>query len=410
MMSQALLQLGHAVVSTDFVRWFCGYQFDSGKVPCCVDARGADPVPENDSPGELIHAIAEVYRFTGDAELLRELWPHVTASVRYLDALRSQERVKAAPAGERAPLYGLLPASISHEGYASKPMHSYWDDFWALRGYKDAAELAQTLGDASGARALAQSRDQFHRDLERSIRASLARHRIEYVPGAADLGDFDPTSTTIALDPVWDSPSLPPAALNATFERYWNEFVARRDGRRNWDDYTPYEWRAVGSFIRLGWSARALELLGFFMADRRPLAWNQWAEVVGRDPRKPRFIGDMPHAWVASDFIRSALDLFAYEDEPDRTLVLAAGVPSNWLDGDGVHIGGLRTRHGTLSYTLLRRGRQIQLNIDPSIRLPPGGLVLPMPDSGVTGPALVNGHRVAWVGKTLRIRSWPSGR
>jgi hypothetical protein len=28
------------------------YQFDNGKVPCCVDDRGSDPVPENDSHGE----------------------------------------------------------------------------------------------------------------------------------------------------------------------------------------------------------------------------------------------------------------------------------------------------------------------------------------------------------------------
>jgi hypothetical protein len=141
------------------------------------------------------------------------------------------------------------------------------------------------------------------------------------------------------------------------------------------------------------------------MADRRPQAWNQWAEVVGRDPRKPRFIGDMPHAWVASDYIRSALDLFAYEDDPNRALVLAAGVPSSWLDGEGVRIQGLRTRHGMLTYTLKRHAGRIELDVDPSITIPPGGLVLPMPDSGASGPALVNGKPVAWDGPMLRVRS-----
>jgi hypothetical protein len=67
----------------------------------------------------------------------------------------------------------------------------------------------------------------------------------------------------------------------------------------------------VGSFVRLGWRDRAQDLTRWFMADRRPAAWNQWAEVVGRDARQPRFVGDMPHGWVASDFIRAALDLFA---------------------------------------------------------------------------------------------------
>jgi len=31
------------------------------------------------------------------------------------------------------------------EGYSAKPMHSYWDDFFALRGFKDAAFIAKEL-------------------------------------------------------------------------------------------------------------------------------------------------------------------------------------------------------------------------------------------------------------------------
>jgi hypothetical protein len=33
------------------LRWYAPHQFDNGKVPCCVDDRGADPVPEHDSGG-----------------------------------------------------------------------------------------------------------------------------------------------------------------------------------------------------------------------------------------------------------------------------------------------------------------------------------------------------------------------
>ena len=40
--------------AADYLRWYAPHQFANGKVPCCIDARGADPVPENDSPGELI--------------------------------------------------------------------------------------------------------------------------------------------------------------------------------------------------------------------------------------------------------------------------------------------------------------------------------------------------------------------
>ena len=88
-------------------------------------------------------------------------------------------------------------------------------------------------------------------------------------------------------------------------------------------------------FVRLGWRERAHELLDFFFKDQRPRGWNQWAEVVGREPRQPRFIGDMPHAWIASDYIRSVLDMFAYERQSDRSLVLAAGIEDAWFEGPG---------------------------------------------------------------------------
>ena len=70
---------------------------------------------------------------------------------------------------------------------------------------------------------------------------------------------------------------LTPDLLRNTFERYWREFTARRDGLRAWDAYTPYELRTVGTFVRLGRRERALEALDFFFADQQPPQWNQWA-------------------------------------------------------------------------------------------------------------------------------------
>ncbi len=58
--SAALLRLGHDSVARDFLTWFAPFQFDDGKVPCCVDRRGADPVPENDSHGELLYLAGRV--------------------------------------------------------------------------------------------------------------------------------------------------------------------------------------------------------------------------------------------------------------------------------------------------------------------------------------------------------------
>jgi hypothetical protein len=238
---------------------------------------------------------------------------------------------------------------------------------------------------------IAASRDAFRRDLYASIGAMGRVHGIDFIPGAADRGDFDATSTTIALTPVGEGARLPRAALEATFERYWRDFVERREGRSAWDAYTPYEIRNVGAFVRLGWRERAWELLDYFLDDRRPAAWNGWAEVVGRDAREPRFIGDMPHAWISSDYIRSALELFAYRREADEALVLAAGIPAAWLD-EGISVRGLRTSFGVLSYTLKREGERLVLDVAGDA--PPGGFVLPWPFEDPPGRATFNGRRI----------------
>jgi hypothetical protein len=230
-------------------------------------------------------------------------------------------------------------------------------------------------------------------------------HRIDYLPGAAELGDFDATSTTIALSPVGEGQMLPPTELNATFERYWRQFTARRSDS-NWDAYTPYEWRNLGAFIRLRWRERGVELIDFFMNDRRPAAWNQWAEVVGREVRKPRFVGDMPHGWVASDYGRSILDMFAYERPADEALVLMAGVPTSWTKKEGFSVRNLRTPYGPLTYSMRIEDGQRVIDIE-DMRMPVGGLVVAWPDEQPPEHQSVQRGFGRWLGNELRINKLP---
>lgn len=392
--STALLRFGHADVVREFLRWFAGYQYSDGKVPCCVDQRGADPVPEHDSHGEFIYLAAEYYRHTGDRAVLEELWPHIARAAGYLDSLRRTLRTAEYSQGNPREFFGLLPPSISHEGYSAKPMHSYWDDFFALRGFKDAAAAARVLGKTGEAGRWTATGEEFARDLYASIQAAMERHHIDFIPGAADLGDFDATSTTIAVSPGGELARLPRAALERTFERYWSGVQERRAPGAHWEAYTPYELRTVGTLLRLGHKDRALQLLEGFLRDQTPPAWNQWPEVVWRDPHAPKFIGDLPHTWVGSDFLRSAADLFAYEREEDSTLVIGAGIADAWLAGAGVAVHDLSTWWGKLSYRAIRAAQGRVVTIERGIRVPPGGLLVYPPGDGAAGAALLDGSPV----------------
>jgi hypothetical protein len=376
--SSVLLRFGFRKEVADYIRWFAPFQFADGKVPCCVDDRGADPVAENDSHGEFIYLVASYARLTGDLTVPRDVWPNVLAAAKYIDSLRRQRMTEKYRGTQ---FYGLLPESISHEGYSAKPMHSYWDDFFALRGLKDVVWLAEKLGHATEAKQLAAIRDEFDRDLHASIRKSIAVHNINYIPGAADIGDFDPTSTTIALEPGLDQSSLPKDALEGEYTRYWNESEARMTGAVPWTLYTPYEVRNVGVMVRLGWRERAFRLLNWFMQDRRPLGWLSWGEVVAREYRDPKYLGDIPHTWVGSDYVRSFLNLLFYERE-DGALVIGAGVPPEWIDR-GIHVRGVHTMWGPLTLDITKDGARASVS-----DVPPGGIVFKLPgkaEKKVTG-------------------------
>jgi hypothetical protein len=393
--SAALLRLGHADEVRRFAEWYAPHQRASGYVPCCVSLRGADPVPEHDSHGQLVYLIAEYQRMTGDTAWLRMMWPHVERAVAFIDTLRHERMTPEYQAPEKRAYFGLVPQSISHEGYSAKPMHSYWDDFFVLKGLDDAVYVADVLGRTADRARFAAIRDGFRTDLRASIDAAMAMHGIDFIPGSVELGDFDATSTTVGVNPLDGLGWLPRQALENTFERYYRDNIrARLDGAA-WDGYTPYEWRTVGTFVRLGWKARAHEAIGLFFGHQRPRAWNHWAEVVFRDEKSPRFIGDMPHTWVGSDFIRSILDLFAYERTQDGALVVGAGVPEAWVrEGDGLEMAGLRTHYGTLDLRMRATGSTVRVRVAGDVRAP-GGIVIRTPLDRPIRRATVNGRRVS---------------
>jgi hypothetical protein len=78
-----------------------------------------------------------------------------------------------------------------------------------------------------------------------------------------------------------------------------------------------------------------------------------------------------------SDQIRSVLDLFAYEDEGESSLVLAAGVPMAWLGGRGLSIRDLRTPYGRLSWSARAvAGGAIDIRVSGLRSFPRGGVTL----------------------------------
>jgi len=395
--SVAMLRMGVTEPVKKFLDWYAARVRKDGLVPPILDNNGAVNTGfgsniEYDSQGEFIYAIMEYYALTKDRAFLEKHFDEIKRAMEFMVVLRDRTLVPDYMAGEaaRERFTGILPASISHEGY-SPPMHSYWDDFWALKGWKDGKAAAEILGSNDVARWADDQYKIFKESMRKSLAATIAYKGINFIPGCAEKGDMDATSTAIGISPCQELDVMPRAALDQTYEMFYNDLKRRLEP--GWGGtYTPYELRSVTAFEALGHKDRAVELLDFIMADRRPLGWNHLAEVVMGDERKGGYIGDMPHTWVGSGLVNAVREMIA--DEQNGRLVLLAGAPERWFrNGDGIRIGNMPTHFGKLDMTAKLNDKVLTVTISGTIDAPKG-LDLRWPIPGKPSSVMVDGK--AW--------------
>lgn len=392
-MGAALLRIGNQRALPEFIRWFAPFQRKDGFVPCCVDRTGPDWLVEHDSHGQLIYGVMESFRFTHDRKFLQSMWPYVRRAARFIEKLRATRLTPEYSKPDKLARRGLLPESASHEGYLAHPVHSYWDDAWGLRGLLDAADIARELGHKKDADNFAQLAEEFRKTFSTSVRRVIADKKLNYVPGSVEWADFDPTATSNAVTLLQDTGILPAEKLDEMFAHFVHDFRRKHfTGEMTWNNYTAYEIRIVGALVQLGKRAEALELLKFFLSDCRPRQWNQWPEISWKNPRSPGHLGDVPHTWIAAEYMLAFASLFAYERQTDDALIIGAGLDEKWLTTrGGVSVRGLPTWHGTLDLTMKReRSGNLLVELGGNLRLPRSGFVLRPPTTRAIAAMTVN--------------------
>jgi hypothetical protein len=118
----------------------------------------------------------------------------------------------------------------------------------------------------------------------------------------------------------------------------------------------------------------------------------------------------MPHSWVGAGYVEAVRDLFAYERDADGALVLAAGIPAQWLAGDDtVGVRRLPTHYGILTYAVHREGpTALRMRISGDLGIPPGGFVVQLPLPGPLASVMVNDHPAPFAGAEVRIEEFPA--
>jgi hypothetical protein len=370
--SSILLRVGQAKVARDYLKWYSDHAVhDNGLVSPILNDDGSVNTGfgsdiEYDSQGEFIALVADVARYDGGPDGVRDYQAVVKRAMKFMQELRERTMVPGYMADQPAPerFHGIIAPSISHEGY-SKPTHSYWDDYWALKGWHDGAWLAEQWGDAETAKWAREQYAALRESVAASIRATMKWKGSDTIPADADVGGSDPTSVSIGLDPAGQQDLMPADALKLTFDRYLAE-VRLRDKPDALYAYTPYEMRNVLTYVRLNQPREAEELLQSLVRHRRPLEWQVLAEVIHSRERYNGYLGDMPHTWIGAEYARTIFGMLAQEDL-DR-LTLLAGAPPSWVAGKGLSVSKLPTAFGPLTMTADQNDKRLRVALGAGLR------------------------------------------
>ncbi|MBN1269420.1 MAG: discoidin domain-containing protein, partial [Kiritimatiellae bacterium] len=272
--AEALLKMGLTTEIREFIEWMGSYQFETGEVAPIIDNKHQDPLWEEkqglqefDSQGEFVHIVLQYYLFTRDRAFLEQMYPKVVKALEFLVVLREKSitpEYRDDP--KKRIFYNILPASRSHEGYWLA--HSYWDDFWALAGWKDGKAIAEILGHADQAGWMEQEYQKLKHGVYDTIALVMKQNKIDFIPGCAELGDLDPTSTAAAIVYCDELENMPQPQLKNTFDRFFRELSGRFEPGAEFV-FTPYEMRTVLAYLFMGQKERALKLLHFMVSCRR---------------------------------------------------------------------------------------------------------------------------------------------
>jgi hypothetical protein len=312
--TKALLRCGFTNEVREFITWYSRFIFDNGRIPAIIihnQDNQINPVKEYDSQGQFVTLLYNYFAATGDRPLLLQQYTNIIRALTFLQHLRESEcRTEYLQHPDQQRYYGILPKSVSHEGYYPEPgNHSYWDNFWALLGWTNGIRLATALSRTNDMPWMQHQYALLADALTASISNTMDHFNINHLPGCAELGDFDPSSSAAAIVFGTPLPQLSGILLTNTFNRYWYD-LSKRFAPDWTGSFSPYELRNVTAFLQLGWTNRAQRLFDYLLTLQQPHGWHQWPEALYLPPDTPGYIGDMPHTWIAGEFINTSLDLY----------------------------------------------------------------------------------------------------
>ncbi len=343
---------------------------------------------EWDSNGAAIWAMVEHARLSGDRNLLAGNYWSLLRMASWINS----KRQKTKDTRRTTAHHGLLPPGPSAE-HLGPSDYFYWDDFWGLAGLREAARVAEWLGQADDARKLRANFESFRADVDASLATCAARLGRAAMPASPYRRlDAGMIGNLVALYPLRLFDPHDPRlvdTITALKECAWLE-----------DAYFNHVGHAAfGTYL-------SLHVAQGLLFRRDPDAWKiirwvlrhasptfTWAEGIHPLTRRGG-MGDGHHGWALADFLLTVRHALLFEE--DDHLVLTPALPDDWCAATNViQVEDAPTYFGNVRFTLAFGEREATLTLQGDWRDAPAyiewNLPLPLRDAGgdVDGIAIV---------------------
>lgn len=340
-MLEALLRNRKFDFARHTIQHLMSAQLPSGEFPPIFDLNSKQVGHrEWDSQGQALFSLAEYVRYTGDLGCIERYWSQIERGVKFLDSLLTLS------------LDGILPPSWSAEDLGSQDWHHYWDDFWAIRGLQDAAWMAGQIGEKQKSIGLQSKAELLRQRVVTSINQLINTCGIHWIPnGPEDLfGSSMARGTTPALWPGGTFTVHDPL-IRKSFDYYWDKWVAPYGGAYlHQGNFWPYAFELATCYLLLEQPQRAKTILDWHLNHQTMPGVYAWGEQID-SASLTFYAGDIPHGWVAADYINIIQHLLCFIR--NDSLILGAGIPAEWLsEGENISLQNMPTPLGTVNYFL----------------------------------------------------------
>lgn len=299
---------------------------------------------EWDSNGEAlwaIHRFCSVTHRKPKAE-----WLH---SIR-LGARWIQRKRTAKERGSRHS--GLLPAGFSAEHLGPNDFY-YWDDFWGIAGLRAGAHLLSSAGEKELAEELFRNADDLACCVDQSLEGAASRlDRAALMPASPyrrmDAGAIGSLAAGYPLHLMTaDDPRTVETARYLLDKCFVLGGFYQEISHSGINAYLTLHVAQV--LLRAG-DPRFFEIMKAIASMASPTG--QWPEAI-HPGTGGGCMGDGQHVWAAAEWVMMMRSLFVREEEPERLLVLGAGIPEEWLaKEEKMFFGPTLTAFGEISVTI----------------------------------------------------------